>query len=305
MVRHINPGGPSRLYSSWLKGNLVIGGGDVGPANEYFVSKDGHARNDGLSWERSKLLIQDGLDLCVGTGETVYVGPGAYTESLATPASATASAITLWGMGDSHRGQGAAVTSAAADEDALNVLCNNFTVRNMRLNGNTTSAALRLDSITGSAIHAITVDHCHFNGGLYGVECYGGSSFVTIKDSLFRFILEAGGIAIGCSDASATQPNVWEIENNIFWANANHISFTGADGPFNATIRYNVLHAAYFDDVVANKIHMGNGGGYNAVYANFCGGTFSHAGGYQEGGTGDNWYGNYSAAGIDSVTLPV
>jgi len=95
MTRKINPGGPSRLYSSWLKGNLVIGGGDAGPANEYFVSKQGNARNDGLSWERSKLLVQDGLDLCVGTGETVYVGPGAYTESLTTPASAVASAITL------------------------------------------------------------------------------------------------------------------------------------------------------------------------------------------------------------------
>jgi len=206
-------------------------------------------------------------------------------------------------MGDSHRGQGAAVTSEGAAEDALNVLCNNFTVRNMRLNGNTTSAGLQLDSNTGSVLHTITVDHCHFNGGLYAVESVGGSSFVCIKDSLFRFILEAGGTAITCTDISQTNPNVWEVFDNVFWANENHIYFDNPNTPYSGSWHHNILHATYVPGgTVTQKLDL-DVGGSNVIFGNFLGGTFSNAGGYVGGAT-DEWYGNHCSAGLDSVADP-
>ncbi len=306
MVRKINPGGPSRLYSSWLKGNLVIAGGDVGPGNEYFVAKTGSDNNDGLSWERAKLTVQAALDLCVSTGETVYVAHGTYTETLTTPLDATATYGTLCGVDSAHpMGESPKLTSASTSAATLTVRGRGWRIMNLYVDAPTAEAAIKLDAKTAGCVSAFTViENCNISWGKYGIDSYGGPGLVTVRNNLFNFLTETGAMAITATDASASQPNVWLIENNNFVANLNHICFTNADGPFNATIRYNTFHGDAFGVTISQKCNLGNGGGYNNVYANFMGGTFSHAGGYQEGATGDNWYGNYTAAGIDSVTLP-
>lgn len=306
MGQQVNVYRKLKLFS----GAVVEGMGPLqGPGTDYYVDKTGNDGNDGRAWghDGALLTVQAALDKCSGTGDRVFVAPGTYTETLTTPLDATATYGSLIGFNPSPlMGESPKLTSAATDAATLTVRGRGWRIANLYVDAPTEEAAIKLDAKTAGCVSAFTViENCNISWGKYGVDGYGSPGLVTIRDCFFNFLLESGAMAITCTDASASQPNVWLIENNIFVANANHICFNQADGPFNATIRDNVFHAAYFNSTVTQKVHLGSGGGYNAVYHNFMGGTFSHSGGYQEGATGDNWYGNFTEAGIDSVTLPV
>lgn len=310
MGRKINAGGPSRLYSSWLKGNLVIGGGDCGPAVEYFVAKTGHARNDGLSWERPKLLIQDALNLCTAAGATavtargmhrVYVGPGYYAENLTTPTNTLGPFGELIAYSPSDVSRGATSLASAdgvTDTPVITVLARGWRISGFEISGPTGEAAIKLDSTNGNAAYT-QIDHCKISGGLHGIDAIDAPAYVRIYDNLFTFVdpdNATGGRAITSTDG--INCNIWEIIGNIFVANGNHICFEAVQAPQSFTIMHNVFHSQFANE----KIDLSTNGVWNVITQNFMGGEYSRGGGYWAGAT-SQWYGNYAnvAGGITRI----
>ncbi len=300
MVRKINPGGPSRLYSSWLKGNLVIAGGDCGPAVEYFVTKTGSASNDGLSWERAKLTIQSALDLCSADGATtatrggcrVYVGPGGYTEDLITPLNTVATFGQLIAYNPTRRSGGAVwLTSATATSPVLTVRARGWLIDGFEFDAPATDGCIYLDGVTANSNTRFTeIANCLFSGYYsgttdFGVDTNEASALVVIRDSIFF------GFASRCITSSSVVTEQWEIKNCQFLNSANFIAPKGGNGWAEASIHDNVFHNQGGLFTATLKIDM-RGGRYNYIGPNnFLGGTYDHAGGYYASGT-DNWYGN-------------
>ena len=90
-VARNNVGG--RMFSSWLKGNMVVYPEGLGPATAFFVDgTKGAAGNDGLSWERSFNTITLGMTAVGNLGArgrgVIFVAPAGYTEDIVTPLNA-------------------------------------------------------------------------------------------------------------------------------------------------------------------------------------------------------------------------
>ena len=280
-------------------------GGGLGYPVVYHVSKSGADTNNGLSWANAFLTVQHGLDavglLGLTNKGTVLVGPGEYIESLVTPLDTVARYGALIAVTQTERGMGTVeLTSAAMDAPTINVRSRGWRISGFEINCPSAEAGIKLDQLTANCVAAFTqIDHCHFDGlkaafGLRGIDGYGAASHARILDNLFTFLLEAGGVAIGSTDASWSNPNLWEILRNVFIANANHIDFRPNRGPGNATILENTLHKnTAVGPPVGEMINLA-GGSVNIISKNVLGGDYSVAGGYTQGGATDEWFGNFA-----------
>jgi len=308
MTRKINPGGPSRLYSSWLKGNLVIGGGDCGPAEEYFVAKTGNARNDGLSWERPKLTIQQGLDLCGVAGATtvargttrVYVGPGYYTEDLTTPLNAVAPFGQLIGYNPTPGRSYGATCIAGTSTAALIVQARGWLISGIEFDAAADQECVILGGVTAGNNAAGTMfEDCLFcgqNQGLVGIDwqsSIAGNPLVTIRNCGF-YGFTSGATAGTCLSNTLSgidQPRFALIEH-CWFADSDNLIDMNPRGFKESIIRYNTFFTNGAnqnpDEIIDNT-----GGNDTIVYGNYFPGAYTAAGGYVTG-TNDEWAGNLS-----------
>lgn len=282
-------------------GAVVEGLGPMqGPGTDYYVDKTGHDGNDGRAWgtDGALLTIQAALDKCSGRGiHRIFVGPGSYAETLTTPINATAPFGQLIGYSPSNVSMGATYLSATAgttDEDVLTVRARGWRIAGFEFACPTEAAGIKLqknwDPTTITAEYT-EIDHCHFTGGLMGINNYGSPSRAHIHDNEFDFILQGdNGIAIG-STFGAVNANLWQIIDNIFIANTNHIIFNHGVGALKSSlIKGNTFQAIGLN---AWKISLDEANAYNCITQNHFMGTYSYAGGYR-GGTTDEWWGNYA-----------
>lgn len=284
--------------------NQSVGIGGLGHWTKFHVrhpDDGGSDSNNGESWAKAFASIQNGLDAVEALDKRgkgiVLVGPGAYTETLTTPLNADAPFGALLGVTPTPGSRGSVyLASEAPGEPVLTVRARGWRISGFEFAGPTAEAAIKLmkDGETLSADYT-QIDHCHITGGLLGIDGYGAPSFVRILDNLFDFILEGDGRAIDSGLVSTSNPNVWEILRNTFWANKNHIFFSSGFGPGNATIMHNVLHKHIVaGDDVGYMISLGGGGGANVITQNFLGGDYSVVGGYRSENPDDEWFGNYA-----------
>lgn len=301
MARHINPGGPSRLYSSWLRGNLVIGGGDCGPAEEYFVAKTGHARNDGLSWERPKLLIQDGLNLCTGRGlSRVYVGPGGYTEDLTTPLNDVAPFGQLIAYNPTPNHSYGAVYIQGTTTACLTVQARGWYISGFEFDAGAAIPSVIIGGTTaGNNGGGTMFDDCLFCGvgqGSAGIDfqnSIAGNPHVTIRNCAFHqfHIGTSQAKCIMCSNSGIDAPRFALIED-CWFANSDNLIDMNPRGFKESIIRYNTFFtngANYNPDEIIDN----TGGNDTMVYGNYFPGDYTGAGGYVTG-TNDEFAGNLS-----------
>lgn len=263
----------------------------------YFVdTTNGSDANTGKDeWKNAKKTIQAALNLCSGRGgHRVFVAPGYYAETLQTPINETAPFGTLIGISPSDISRGAVyVASGAVDEPWLTVRARGWRITGFEVECPTQTAGILLDDETADCLaNYAQIDHCHLTGGFYGINALGAPTYVHIIDNEFTFIDETSGIAI--TSTSGINVGYWVIANNLFANNANHIRFANAQAPYNATIINNVFSAVAVPEISTDKkIYLATLGGSNIITQNYLGGAYSKAGGY-EGGTSDEWFGNYA-----------
>jgi len=303
MARHINPGGPSRLYSSWLKGNLVIGGGQCGPAEEYFVDgTNGNARNDGLSWERAKATIQSGLDLCTGRGRhRVLVAPGYYTEDLTTPLNAIAPFGQLIAYNPTPGNTFGAVGIAGTTTACLTVQARGWYIKGFEFDAAADQECVIIGGATaGNSGQGTMFEDCLFvgqNQGLAGIDAQSsisGNPLVTIRSCGFYGFTSGAtaGKCITCSNSGIDQPRFWLIED-CWFADSDNLIDMNPRGFKESIIRYNTFYTNGAnqnpDEIIDNT-----GGNDTQIYGNAFPGTYDAASGYVAG-TNDEWGGNYNS----------
>jgi len=114
----------------------------------YYVGPGGNDGNTGLSWAQRKLTLNGAEDIPVAAGDTVYVGPGVYRETLTVDVSGAAgSPITYVGdvYGEHTDGVGGVVRITGSDDDmtATRQRCVNASAKNYR-----TFRGLQMDSVS-------------------------------------------------------------------------------------------------------------------------------------------------------------
>jgi len=304
MVRKLARG-PSRLYSSWNKGNLVIAGGDAGPAEEYFVDgTNGSDNNDGLSWERSKATIQAGLDLCSGRGlHRVFVAPGGYTEDLTTPLNATASHGQLIAYNPTPgQSYGAVyVTASTAGAACLTVQARGWYISGFEFDALADAECVILGGATaGNNASGTMIEDCLFvgqNQGLAGIDWQNGVSgnpLCTIRSCGFYGFTSGStaGNCMSCTASGIDQPRFVLIEHCWFGDSDNLIDMNPR-GFKESIIRYNTFFTNGAnqnpDEIIDNT-----GGNDTLIYGNYFAGTYDATSGYVAG-TNDEWAGNFNS----------
>lgn len=159
----------------------------------YYVGMGGNDSNNGLSWANRKLTLNGAEDIPVAAGDTVYVGPGTYRETLTVDVSGTAEAGAISYIGDydgSHTtGTKGVVRITGSNDDLTQTRADGITSTSKNYR---TFRGFAIDG-TGTTI-AITngtnwvIDKCiHSRNGTRGILGSGVITSLTISNNLFQY----------------------------------------------------------------------------------------------------------------------
>lgn len=255
---------------------------------------DGNRGSDGNSGKETgrayKTMAQAMAN--VSSGDVIYLR-GNITENIIAPAGIFD--VTIMGTSprprhaDAHTGNNgysAATWKALVTSDPLLTLRQQgWAIQNILFACPTTDAALDFirDAAAGDAerdsSHAV-VRGCRFAGGQDAIRISGTENVfnVLVEGNMFH---DQTGTSIVSSGGYAHR---WQIRDNEFVANANHIDV----GFTQAVIRDN-----NFGKFTTKSIDL-TGGANNVVTRNHLSGTYTNGGGYTAG-TDDEWGGNFNS----------
>jgi len=176
-----------------------------------YVGKGGSDVNDGLSWANRKLTLNGVEDTPVVAGDTVYVGPGIYRESLTTDVSGSSgNVITYIGdvTGANTDGIGGMIRITGSNDDAaypnardrlITITHNYRTFRGFYMGQSTYISNSHMVYIDGStqAVTNIIFEYCYFTmdacssstaGGIVFNTPISGNSDFTVRNCIFENI---------------------------------------------------------------------------------------------------------------------
>lgn len=172
----------------------------------------------------------------VGHYDVIHCAPGNYTGNYTTPNNATASFVTLIADTTHENGLAAWMGATTASSPIIDLKARGWTIIGFEFDCPTGAGAINLnksDDGTTDRPDYLTVAHCIFTTGKYGIVVDGGGTYAHIHDNRFDFLTTTGGFAIFVDNTSHQIPAQWLVEDNIFAENLNHI------GPGNATYGWN------------------------------------------------------------------
>lgn len=281
------------LYPVTSSGAPIIVGNPFVSAGRtaYFVdSTIGGDGGDGLSPHAPLDTMAEAFTRVV-SGDTIYFR-GNVTENLTAPAGIFD--ITIVGLGNRQRhadahtdnnGYNSATWKASSQSDPLLVVRQQgWRFYNILFDAPTSDAALEFirDAASGDSerdsSHAEVIN-CRFASGQTGILISGTENIFNVKvaDCQFHDLTNA-------IDSPGAYAYRWDISNNIFDTNTNHIDV----GFARSVIRNNVFGA-----FTTQGIDLTGGSG-NIVVGNALSGTYSIVGGYTPG-TDDEWGGNFNS----------
>ena len=207
----------------------------------YYVGVGGNDANSGLTWALRKLTLNGAEDVPVAAGDTVYVGPGTYRETLTVDVSGTAgNPITYIGdyLGTNTDGVGGVVRITGSDNDqtATRAQCINSSGKNYR-----TFSGLLVDVATTACISNAgngtnwIVDKCVVIAGptSIGILVSGTGTTNVIQNTV---VYVANGRGISITHTSTVNNTADEINNTVVIGSAAATSI-GVDRVGGITIR--------------------------------------------------------------------
>lgn len=203
----------------------------------YYVGAGGNNSNAGTSWAQRKLTLNGAEDIPVEAGDTVYVGPGTYRETLTCDvAGSSGSPITYIGDYDgSHTtGTKGVVRITASNDDQVQArnYCVAMTGRAYRtftgfaFDGQT-SGTYGIFWIQTADVDHLTISNCSFNMcGNIGIKAYQTAKLTNL---LVDNCIATNGIGFYVDQAVADNSgNV--IKNSLFYALAGSAIDTKSGG---------------------------------------------------------------------------
>ena len=199
-----------------------------------YVGTGGNNSNDGLSWANRKLTLNGVEDSPVEAGDTVYVAPGVYRETLTCDVDGTSGAGVITYIGDydgSHTdGVGGIVRISGSNNDTSatrtrGILCG----KDYR-----TFKGFTFDYVTGYAIEVssgaaanIIIEKCYFQpGNKAGVLINTATTAVTIRNCYF----DGCSTGINIIHSSTVDSSAIAVENCIFTNSTTSVSLTRYGG---------------------------------------------------------------------------
>jgi len=187
----------------------------------YYVGSGGNDTNDGLSWANRFLTLNGAEDEPVAAGDTVYVAPGVYRETLTCDVAGTSgNPITYIGdvTGDNTDGVGGTVRITGSDNDQTEtrsncIVCNRDyrTFRGLAMDAGTSYI------ITSSAPTSLIIEDCSIvtrqGGNTAGIFISGTSDGTIIRRCFFHCLRDAGIYFYRSSDHTTANATV---ENCVF-----------------------------------------------------------------------------------------
>ncbi len=189
-------------------------------ANTYYVGPGGNDANAGTSWALRKLTLNGAEDIPVAAGDTVYVGPGTYRETLTCDVSGSAEAGVISYIGDytgaNTDGNGGVVRITGSDNDYSATR-----QYGVNINGRTyrTFLGFTIDTVTLASFKAnasyTTIKNCYFqNENKTAIDIVGNFTNITIQNCYFIGGRSKEGIYI--SHSSVVNDTGSVISNCIF-----------------------------------------------------------------------------------------
>jgi hypothetical protein len=227
----------------------------------YYVGKGGNDASDGTTWAKRKLTLNGAEDIPVAAGDTVYVGPGTYRETLTCDVSGSSgSPITYIGDYDgSHTdGTGGIVRVTASDNDQTTA--RNYIVKMMgrayrAFDGFAFDACPKsvysMFWVETSDVDHLTIRKCTFNG-------WGGIGIKGFQSANLTNMLVENCIAMNCynfyidGEVQDNSGNV--IQNCLFFANSGAVIDTKSGG---FTIKNCSFYGAYRCVYVSSSLNAG------------------------------------------------
>lgn len=243
-------------------------------AKTYFVDPtNGSDGNDGLSTtEALKSLTQ--AFLLVRADDTIICAGGNFTGNYSTPLNAVAPFVTIIGAGVLDNGFRSFAGATTASSPIIDILARGWRIFGFEFDCPTAAAAIRLTKVADSTSRCdfFQADRNIFTTGQTAIEVNGGGTHIKIRNNKFDQLTTAGGGAIVVESTSVQIPAFWEVENNQFKTNVNHISSTtpGAHGFSESTFKGNVFQSdGVSQDVTTILDIRDGGGGGNMVLDNY------------------------------------
>lgn len=231
-----------------------LGGILQAPGIDLFVSANrGNDNKSGFSWSQPKATIQAAMVLAAiaryrGRGLVrIFVEGGGYVGPIVTPTNANCPFGALIGVNNNGEPFSPYLTALTAAGTIMTIRARGWIVSGFELDLPATGKGIVLDSKTSGATANYTkLRKLLFNGqknSLFGIDFKDQSNFVTLEDSIFYDIYNAGGTAqaIGCSDSGTDVPNFARVLRNWFANNDKHLSLNGLRGFKNGEIKGNTF----------------------------------------------------------------
>jgi hypothetical protein len=261
----------------------------------YVDPVSGDDDNNGTAWATAFATMAHALEVCdpydvIGFAGTIkedsltLAQPGVIIQGLGPCPEAN-----VWQQSDTY----------AASKTLLNVTAVNCAIANVKVRPPAYLASGTPKGIALSGAWQFKVLGCLFQGragSYFGIYSDGNNANVKIKGNRFLYINTATyGIAIGGGGYTVGENSGWEITDNLFHSNLNHIVMRMRQGLIARNyFAAGGLNAAGAMDaaltVLGIDIH-GAAGGCNLVTQNALGSLYHQACYY--GGTDDEWYGNF------------
>jgi len=213
----------------------------------YYVGSGGNNANAGTSWAQRKLTLNGAEDIPVAAGDTVYVAPGVYRETLTVDVSGGAGSVISY-IGDytgaNTDGAGGIVRITGSDNDQTNARGNCVTANGKNYR---TFRGFTCDSTTPFTLTDCqnwTIDQCHILTAATGNGVYvaGASQLnVTVSNCLIWGAGQNGAVIF---THTSTVDNVGHvISNSICHSSAGAgVQFVRVGG---VTVRNSVFYGRY------------------------------------------------------------
>ena len=201
---------------------------------DYYIDfQNGASNNSGGSWSKAKKQIADITALA--NNDVIFI-KGVLREHYSAPENVFD--VSIVGAANTPRqatedgvatGAGAtwlAPTSPTAATPLLKLREQGWTLQNLFMSAETDGECVylnRLETDANRDASHFAAYGCVFGGGLYGIRDVGGNGYVQIKGCRFQNISGSSAYAIRNTSTSIANPLQWEIVDNVFRNNKNHI----------------------------------------------------------------------------------
>jgi hypothetical protein len=281
----------------WLKS--LVNTGMVAGQPWFVDSVSGLATYDGKAWTQAKATIATAVALA-SAGDTIFL-QGSFSEAV----TCSLAGLSFRGIGT---GPQATQWTGAADAVCLTLAAERCLVENIKFRPPAYTAGTPAAIVLSNAGYSIIKGN-RFQGktgsyfGVYSPVC--NSDNVQILDNEFIYlnnVTTVNGSAIVGVEAGGLSYSAWKIKGNSFDSCVVAVNINGrvchVIGNYFSGLT-GITAAGAVGNVCTTKLDLsGTSSGGNRVFGNHFGLTYSHAGGYQEAATGDDWAGNYIVGGL-------